>query len=112
MIDLSNVQPQHNSVEFDHHPVRATKEASRYFVEVASTPPRRGGENRMPVLLSNILLRPSGPERPRSLKALPAPIRLALGLSEPDGPGFLLFASCRDQTGYLIVDQTSYLIYR
>ena len=45
------VQPQQNSVELDHHPVRSIKEASRYFVEVASTPPRRGGENREPVLL-------------------------------------------------------------
>src|ERR1051326_3383494 len=39
------VQPQRNSAEFDHHPVRSITEASRYFVEVASTPPRRGGEN-------------------------------------------------------------------
>src|SRR5215471_10513493 len=38
------VQPPQNSVEFDHHPVRSIKEASRYFIEVASTPPRRGGE--------------------------------------------------------------------
>src|SRR5215471_19191289 len=38
------VQPQQNSVELDHHPVRSIKEASRYLVEVASTPPRRGGE--------------------------------------------------------------------
>jgi hypothetical protein len=37
---------QQNSPEFDHHPVRSKKEASQYFVEVASTtPPRRGGEN-------------------------------------------------------------------
>src|SRR5262245_1069431 len=39
------VQPQQNSVEFDHHPVRSIKEASQYLVDVASTPPRRGGEN-------------------------------------------------------------------
>src|SRR5215831_17354729 len=39
------VQPQQNSAEFDHHPVRSTKEASRYFIDVAATPPRRGGEN-------------------------------------------------------------------
>src|SRR5215831_8147545 len=31
-------------LEFSHHPVRSTKEASRYFVSVAATPPRRGGE--------------------------------------------------------------------
>src|SRR5215468_12237133 len=31
------VQPQQNSAEFGHHPVRSIKEASRYFVEVAST---------------------------------------------------------------------------
>src|SRR5262249_38748589 len=37
---------QQNSAEFDHHPVRSTKEASRYFIEVAASPPRRGGENR------------------------------------------------------------------
>ena len=47
------VQPQQDSVEFDHHPVRSIKEASRYFVEVASTPPQRGGENRVPLLFSN-----------------------------------------------------------
>jgi len=34
-----------NSVEFDHHPVRSIKDASRYFVEVAATPPRGGGES-------------------------------------------------------------------
>src|SRR5215831_13399634 len=39
------VQPQQDSAEFDHHPVRSKKEASRYLFEVASTPPRRGGEN-------------------------------------------------------------------
>src|SRR5262249_38277698 len=43
------VQTQQNSVEFDHHPVRSIKEASRYFIDVASTPPRRGGENRGPL---------------------------------------------------------------
>src|SRR5262249_30992220 len=42
------VQPQQNSVEFDHHPVRSIKEASRHFIDVASTPPRRGGENSPP----------------------------------------------------------------
>src|SRR5262252_6409407 len=42
---ISGVQPQQNFAEFDHHPVRSKKEASRYLVEVASTPPRRGGEN-------------------------------------------------------------------
>ena len=31
-------------LEFSHHPVRSTKEASRYFIDVAATPPRRGGE--------------------------------------------------------------------
>src|SRR5262249_1893056 len=31
------VQPQQNSAEFDHHPVRSIKEASRYLLEVAST---------------------------------------------------------------------------
>src|SRR5262249_47411537 len=38
------VQPPQNSVEFDHHPVRSIKEASRYFIEVAATPSseRRG----------------------------------------------------------------------
>src|SRR5215470_11441377 len=41
---ISGVQTQQNSVEFDHHPVRSIKEASRYFIEVAATPPRRGGE--------------------------------------------------------------------
>jgi hypothetical protein len=30
--------------ELDHHPVRSIKEASRHFIEVADTPPRRGGE--------------------------------------------------------------------
>src|SRR5215467_445314 len=44
------VQPQQNSVEFGHHPVRSIKEASRYFVDLASTPPRRGGENCGPLL--------------------------------------------------------------
>src|SRR5689334_95318 len=39
------VQPQQNSAEFDHHPVRSVKEASRCLIEVAATPPRRGGEN-------------------------------------------------------------------
>src|SRR5262249_23203195 len=39
------VQPQQNSVEFDHHPVRSIKEASRYFVDVASTPPQKKKEN-------------------------------------------------------------------
>src|SRR5262249_34498520 len=34
--------------ELDHHPVRSTKEASRYFIEVAATPPRRGGVNARP----------------------------------------------------------------
>src|SRR5215468_5265207 len=33
-------------LELDHHPVRSIEEASRYFVEVASTPPRRGGEKK------------------------------------------------------------------
>src|SRR5262249_61882396 len=36
------VQPQQNSVEFDHHPVRSAKEASRHFIDVASPPPQRG----------------------------------------------------------------------
>jgi hypothetical protein len=31
-------------LEFTHHPGRSIKEASRYFIEVAATPPRRGGE--------------------------------------------------------------------
>src|SRR5262249_42406599 len=44
------VQPPQNSLEFDHHPVRSIKDASRYLVEVASTPPRRGGENRVTLL--------------------------------------------------------------
>src|SRR5215831_2930638 len=39
------VQTQQTSVEFDHHPDRSIKEASRYLIEVAATPPRRGGEN-------------------------------------------------------------------
>ena len=43
---ISGVQTPQNSVEFDHHPVRSIKEASRYFIEVAATPPRRGGELR------------------------------------------------------------------
>jgi hypothetical protein len=38
------VQPQQDSVEFDHHPGRSRKEAARYFIDVAPTPPRRGGE--------------------------------------------------------------------
>src|SRR5215813_1032321 len=38
-------QTQQNSAEFDHHPVRSTKEASRYFIEVAATP-RRGSKRR------------------------------------------------------------------
>src|SRR5262249_61138661 len=62
------VQPQQNSVEFDHHPVRSIKEASRYFIEVASTPPRRGGENRGSLRLgkqalgfaANITISPEG----------------------------------------------------
>ena len=55
---ISGVQLQQNSVEFDHHPVRSIKEASRYFVDVASTPPRRGGENCGPLRFGN------SPERP------------------------------------------------
>jgi hypothetical protein len=47
------VQPQQNSVEFGHHPVRSITEASRYFIDVASTPPRGGGENCRPLRLSN-----------------------------------------------------------
>src|SRR5215813_11998237 len=39
-------QPQQKFVELHHHPVRSIEEASRYFVKVASTPPRRGGEIR------------------------------------------------------------------
>jgi hypothetical protein len=31
-------------LEFTHHPVRSPKDASRYFIDVAATPPRRGGE--------------------------------------------------------------------
>src|SRR5215471_5544225 len=34
--------------ELDHHPVRSIEEASRHFIEVADTPPRRGGENSRP----------------------------------------------------------------
>ena len=52
------VQPPQNSVEFDHHPVRSIKEASRYFIEVASTPPRRGGENSRHDHLGNCPPRP------------------------------------------------------
>src|SRR5262249_39662275 len=37
-------------LELDHHPVRSIKEASRHFVEVASTPPRRGGVSSLSVL--------------------------------------------------------------
>src|SRR5215471_7826280 len=44
------VQPQENYLEFDHHPVRSIKEASRYFVKVASTPPQRGGDSSLSVL--------------------------------------------------------------
>src|SRR5690349_13921101 len=32
-------------LELDHHSVRSTKEASQYFVNVAATPPRRGGDS-------------------------------------------------------------------
>src|SRR5262249_22077490 len=38
-------------LEFTHHPVRSTKEAVRYLIDVADTPPqrpRRGGENARP----------------------------------------------------------------
>src|SRR5215471_7751182 len=31
-------------LEFTHHPVRSTKEAARYLIDVADPPPRRGGE--------------------------------------------------------------------
>src|SRR5215510_308467 len=47
------VQPQQNSVKFDHHPVRSIKEASRYFIEVAATPPQRGGESLTKSTLGN-----------------------------------------------------------
>src|SRR5262249_32077037 len=39
------VQPQQNSVEFDHHPVRSIKEASRYFL--TSRPPLLGEEGKI-----------------------------------------------------------------
>jgi hypothetical protein len=29
-------------LEFTHHPVRSTKDASRYFIDIADAPPRRG----------------------------------------------------------------------
>ena len=51
------INHQPNLLEFPHHPVRSIKEASRYFVEVAATPPRRGGENCGPLRFgSNPLL--------------------------------------------------------
>jgi hypothetical protein len=31
-------------LELTHHPVRFPKDASRYFIDVAATPPRRGGD--------------------------------------------------------------------
>ena len=31
-------------LEFTHRPIRSNEEASRYFIDVAATPPRRGGE--------------------------------------------------------------------
>ena len=46
------VRPQGNSVGMDHHPIRSLEEASQYFIEVADTPPRRGGERAHPRLLS------------------------------------------------------------
>ena len=45
-------------LEFDHHPVRSIKEASRHFIEVASTPPQRGGENGGPLRFGNSPVRP------------------------------------------------------
>ena len=39
------VQPQQNSVAFDHHPVRSIKEASRYFE--MSRPPLLGEEGKI-----------------------------------------------------------------
>src|SRR5215475_14357538 len=40
--------PNRFVAELDHHPVRSIEEASRHFIEVADTPPRRGGENSRP----------------------------------------------------------------
>ena len=44
--------------EFSHHPVRSIKEASRHFIVVAATPPRRGGENGGPLRLGTAPFRP------------------------------------------------------
>src|SRR5262249_43692818 len=52
--------PTKNLLELDHHPVRSIKEASRYLIEVAATPPRRGGENCGPLCLGNSPASPWG----------------------------------------------------
>src|SRR5690348_9213447 len=38
-------------LEFTHHPVRSTKDASRYFIDIADAPPRKGGEKVAPTAL-------------------------------------------------------------
>src|SRR5215813_10896320 len=45
----------HNKIllELNHHPVRSIEDASQYFIEVADTPPRRGGETAHPPLSSS-----------------------------------------------------------
>jgi hypothetical protein len=47
---------KNNLLEGDHHPGCAANEASRLFLDRASTPPRRGGEDRPPFVVFKIVL--------------------------------------------------------
>jgi hypothetical protein len=81
------VQPQQTSVEFEHHPVRSIEEASRYFVDVASTPPRRGGENCGPLRFG---------QQPRK-----AAVRVSSRTRAPDGEG--VAGICRTYGAYRVL---------
>src|SRR6476661_2152188 len=90
--------------ELDHHPVRSTEDASRYFIEVADTPPRRAcpsnvcrsgeGVNELarasPLPLGEDGRRP-GEGKIRHVSSVPSPERaknVAL-CPLPEGEGFL-----------------------
>src|SRR5690348_8333413 len=62
------------SLEFTHHPVRFTKEATRYLINISATPPRRGGEKLVPILVIRHLIarRPLNPRFARTFPPLEA----------------------------------------